>query len=180
MLLCLGQRRCGMPVAGGGGQRRYEAEDIAVLKAVWLLAGQPCGKRFAGAMLELWLQAWKRRGNRVGKDRGKRLVEISAAQMDRVLAPYRSASRQRRIASSGLAAMQRQIAVRCEPWAQTAPGALEIDTVALCGGSLSGAIVWALDASDIHSGWTEVRAAWNRGGRATCERLYACATAIGG
>jgi len=61
--------------------------------------------------------------------------------------------------------------VRCEPWAETAPGALEIDTVALCGGSLSGAIVWALDASDIHSGWTEVRAVWNRGGRATCQRM---------
>lgn len=61
--------------------------------------------------------------------------------------------------------------MRCEPWAETAPGALEIDTVALCGGSMSGAIVWALDATDIHSGWTEVRAVWNRGGQATCERM---------
>jgi len=43
--------------------------------------------------------------------------------------------------------------------------------VALCGGSLSGAIVWALDATDIHSGWTEVRAVWNRGAHATRERL---------
>jgi hypothetical protein len=67
--------------------------------------------------------------------------------------------------------MQREVAVRCEPWAETAPGALEIDTVALCGGSLSGAIVWALDVTDIHSGWTEVRAVWNRGGHATRERL---------
>jgi hypothetical protein len=34
-----------------------------------------------------------------------------------------------------------------------------------------GAIVWALDATDIHSGWTEVRAVWNRGAHATRERL---------
>jgi hypothetical protein len=67
--------------------------------------------------------------------------------------------------------MQREVAVRCEPWTETAPGALEIDTVALCGGSLCGAIVWALDATDIHSGWTEVRAVWNRGAHATRERL---------
>ena len=43
--------------------------------------------------------------------------------------------------------------------------------MALCGGSLSGAIIWALDATDIHSGWTEVRAVWNRGAHATCEQM---------
>lgn len=36
---------------------------------------------------------------------------------------------------------------------------------------MEGAIVWALDATDIHSGWTEVRAVWNRGAHATRERL---------
>jgi hypothetical protein len=69
--------------------------------------------------------------------------------------------------------MQREVTVRCEPWAEaeTTPGALEIDTVALCGESMSGAIFWALDATDIHSGWTEVRAVWNRGAYATREQL---------
>lgn len=55
--------------------------------------------------------------------------------------------------------MQREVAVRCEPWTETAPGALEIDILALCGGSMEGAMVWALDATDIHSGWTEAGAA---------------------
>ena len=36
---------------------------------------------------------------------------------------------------------------------------------------MSGAVIWALDATDIHSGWTEVRAVWNRGAHATRERL---------
>jgi hypothetical protein len=36
---------------------------------------------------------------------------------------------------------------------------------------MSGAIVWALDATDIFSGWTEVRAVWNRGAHATCQRM---------
>jgi hypothetical protein len=43
--------------------------------------------------------------------------------------------------------------------------------LALCGGSMAGAIAWALHATDIHSGWTEVPAVWNRGGHATRERL---------
>ena len=166
-----GQRRRGPSGAPRGACSRYTPEDLAVLKAVWLAAGQPCGKRLAGSMLRLWLASWQKHHGVLPKAQRKRLEKISAAQIDREMTPYRSAGRRRRIASSALAAMQREVAVRCEPWAETAPGALEIDTVALCGGSLSGAIVWALDATDIHSGWTEVRAVWNRGGHATRERL---------
>jgi hypothetical protein len=167
-----GQRRRGATTGATRGARStYGSEDIAVLKAVWLVAGQPCGKRLAGEMLRLWLASWQQHHGALSTQQIDRLTAISPAQIDRVLAPYRSAGRRRRIASSALASMQREVAVRCEPWAETAPGALEIDTVALCGGSMSGAIVWALDATDIHTGWTEVRAVWNRGGHATRERL---------
>ena len=36
---------------------------------------------------------------------------------------------------------------------------------------MSGAIGRALDATNIHRGWTEVRAVWNRGGLGTRWRL---------
>ena len=166
-----GQRRRGPSGAPRGASSRYTKSDLQVLKSLWLAAGQPCGKRLAGDMLKLWLGSWQRHHRALSQAQRERIEQISAAQIDRELAPYRSAGRKRRIASSALATMQREVAVRCEPWAETAPGALEIDTVALCGGSLSGAIVWALDATDIHSGWTEVRAVWNRGAHATRERL---------
>jgi hypothetical protein len=166
-----GQRRKPPGDTVRGTTSTYTPADIALLKGLWLAAGQPCGKRLAGAMLKLWLASWEKHHGKLEEPQRKRLEGISAAQIDRELGPYRTAGRKRRIASSALAAMQREIAVRCEPWAETAPGALEIDTVALCGGSLSGAIIWALDATDIHSGWTEVRAVWNRGGHATRERV---------
>ena len=166
-----GQRRVGMTGASRGARSRYDEGDLQVLKGVWLAAGQPCGKRLAGEMLRLWLASWQKHHGCLEGGREERLKGISAAQIDREMAPYRSAGRQRRIATSALAAMQREVAVRCEPWTETTPGALEIDTVALCGGSMEGAIVWALDATDIHSGWTEVRAVWNRGGHATRERI---------
>jgi hypothetical protein len=166
-----GQRRKGPSGVSRGARPTYRAQDIAVLKAVWLACGQPCGKRLAGAMLKLWLESWQKHHRWLSTKQRQRIEAISAAQIDREMAPYRSAGRKRRIASSALAAMQREVAVRSEPWAETAPGALEIDTVALCGGSMAGAIIWALDATDIHSGWTEVRAVWNRGGHATRERL---------
>jgi hypothetical protein len=164
-----------------GGQRRkpssnrrgakptYTEADIAILKGIWFIAGQPCGKRLAGEMLELWLLSWEKHHQRIKSAQRKRILTISASHIDRLLAPYRFQSRKRRIGNPSLAALQKEIAVRCEPWQETLPGALEIDTVALCGGSMSGAIVWALDCTDIFSGWTEVRAVWNRGAHATCE-----------
>ena len=165
------QRRRGGNGKPRGASSQYSAADIQVLKGLWLAAGQPCGKRLAGEMLRVWLTSWQRHHGKLSKVDESRIEGISAAQIDREMAPFRTAGRKRRIASSALAAMQREVAVRCEPWTETAPGALEIDTVALCGGSMAGAIVWALDATDIHSGWTEVRAVWNRGGHATRERL---------
>ena len=165
------QRRRKTPGKRRGAKPTYTKEDIKVLKSLWLLAGQPCGKRFAGEMLALWLDSWERHHGSLPHTQHDRLLKISAAQIDRVLAPYRCASKRRRVANPSLAALQKEIAVRCEPWQETTPGALEIDTVALCGGSMSGAIVWALDATDIFSGWTEVRAVWNRSAHATCQRM---------
>jgi len=166
-----GQRRREASGKPRGACSRYSPADLELLKMVWLEAGQPCGKRLAGSMLELWLDSWQRNYGVVARAQVRRIAGISAAQIDREMAAYRSAGRKRRVASGALAAMQREVAVRCEPWVESAPGAIEIDTVALCGGSMAGAIVWALDATDIHSGWTEVRAVWNRGGYATCQRM---------
>ena len=166
-----GERRTGPSGAPRGATSRYSPQDIAVFKNIWFLAGQPCGKRFAGEMLALWIASWEKHEGPLEPGQAARLALISAAQIDRETAAWRTTGRKRRIAGAGLAALQREVAVRCEPWAETGPGALEIDTVALCGGSLSGAIVWALSATDIHSGWTEVRAVWNRGAHATLASL---------
>ena len=43
------------------------------------------------------------------------------------------------------------------------PGWFEADTVAHCGNSLAGDFIWSLTFTDIWSGWTEMRAVWNRG-----------------
>jgi len=166
-----GQRRRRTPGKRRGANSTYTKTDIKVLKSLWLLAGQPCGKRFAGEMLGLWLDSLEHHHGFLSASQHDRLLKISASQIDRVLAPYRCASRKRRVANPSLASLHKKIAVWCEPWQETTPGALEIDTVALCGGSMSGAIVWALDATDIFSGWTEVRAVWNRGAHATCQRM---------
>ena len=119
-----GQRRRGPSGVLRGASSRYTRSDLQVLKSLWLAAGQPCGKRLAGDMLKLWLGSWQKHHRALSQAQRKRIEQISAAQIDRELAPYRIAGRKRRIASSALATMQREVAVRCEPWAETAPGAI--------------------------------------------------------
>ena len=43
------------------------------------------------------------------------------------------------------------------------PGYLEADTVAHCGTSLEGDFIWSVTYTDIFSGWTSLRAVWNKG-----------------
>jgi hypothetical protein len=56
-------------------------------------------------------------------------------------------------------------------WEEGKAGWLEVDTVALCGGSTAGEFVWMLDAVDYATTWGEVRALWGRGQAATLEAL---------
>ena len=63
--------------------------------------------------------------------------------------------------------MRHQIPIAGASWAQEEAGFLEVDTVALCGGSLEGDHLWMLDATDYATAWVEVRAQWNRGQAAT-------------
>jgi hypothetical protein len=56
-------------------------------------------------------------------------------------------------------------------WQQEKAGYREVDTVALCGGSLEGDHLWMLDRTAYATAWGEVRAQWNRGQHATLRGL---------
>jgi hypothetical protein len=56
-------------------------------------------------------------------------------------------------------------------WEEGKAGWLEVDTVALCGGSVGGEFVWMVDAVDYATTWVEVRAMWGRGQAGTLAAL---------
>ena len=51
------------------------------------------------------------------------------------------------------------------------PGLLEGDTVAHCGGILSGQFVWTLTITDICMQWTEIRPVWHKGAVAVIDGI---------
>ena len=136
---------------------------MEVLQRFWRVAEQPCGKRLV-ALLGLWLPHYESEHGRLKASIRKQVRQISAAQVDRLLAPSKARGRGRgRSGTKPGSLFKTQIPIRTDNWDIDRPGYLEADTVAHCGGSLKGDFVWSVTYTDIHSGWTANRAVWNKG-----------------
>lgn len=67
--------------------------------------------------------------------------------------------------------MRKQIPIKTNQWDESRPGFLEADTVAHCGGSLSGMFAYTLDCVDLATGWSEQRAVWGKGETGVLEQI---------
>ena len=80
----------------------YAKEVVAVIKPIWLSSVQPCGKRLK-ELLPLWLPHFERREGALSKALRCSVLAASAATVDRLLSPYRSAHPKRWRAAAGRA-----------------------------------------------------------------------------
>lgn len=143
-----------------GRPKEYDPDKLLPpLKVIWLAALQPCGERLK-ACLPQWLPAYEQDHRRLDADVRQALLGASRATLDRLLIPARVAHRRRATTRPGTL-LRQQIPLRTE-WIEEAPGFLEMDTVALCGGVLDDRHGWMFDAVDIHTTWNEMRALPNR------------------
>jgi len=137
------------------GRRIYDEAVREALIVAWEAADRICSKRLK-AVLPYLVEAMERHGHlELDPLVRERLLSASAATIDRLLAPVRRSAgrrRKRRAAKK----FGKQIPVRTfADWNAPVPGYLEIDFVAHCGGSLTGAFIHSLVATDVCSGWTE-------------------------
>jgi hypothetical protein len=152
-----------------GRPKTYEPEKLLPpLKAIWLAALQPCGVRLK-ACLPDWLPAYEEHHRRLDADVREALLDASRATLDRLLIPARIAHRRRATTRPGHL-LRGEIAIRTE-WPENVPGYLEVDTVALCGGSLDDRHGWMLDGVDIHTTWSVLRGLPNRSEASVCGHL---------
>jgi hypothetical protein len=158
----------GDPEVRKGRPAVYGAQEVKVLLCVWKAAEQPCGKRLV-AMLELWLPHYEQEYGKLPPAMRARVLGISAAQADRLLAPHRAGIRRGRCGTKPGGLLKHQIPIRTDNWDVTMPGYLEADTVAHCGSSLEGEFIWSVTYTDIYSGWTTNRAVWNKGAAGVVE-----------
>ncbi len=145
-----------------GPERRY-GEIEPVVQYIWLKAEQPCGKRLV-PILRQWLPYYERRFERLSPGHRRLVSQISAATLDRLLAPARAKHVGRgRCGTKPGSLLRSEIPIRTGTWDLSQPGYLEADSVAHCGASLAGNFIWSLTYTDILSGWTEGGAVWNKG-----------------
>jgi len=155
-----------------GRKKTYGPEEARMLEQLWLLMDQPCGKLMEAGLSE-WLASWERHRGPLAAELRGRLLRISAAQIDRLLAPCKLRHPRKRL-GGGHNHLRSQIPVRVGGWAaDTPPGFLEMDTVSHGGDSTRGTFLWTLTATDICSGWTLLAPAWGCGQHSVLEAFQA-------
>ena len=150
----------------------YNAPELLMaLKRIWLATDQMCSKKLVAA-IPLWLPYYEDHYGTLPDDIQTKLLSISAATIDRLLAPIRAKPRLKGLGGTKPGRLLRnQIPIRTHNWDITQPGFMEADTVAHCGNSLAGDFIWSLTLTDIHTGWTECRATWNNGATGVLEQI---------
>ena len=138
--------------------RVYDEAVRQTLVMLWEAGDRVCGKRLK-ALIPVLIDAMGRHGHLdldpIVKDK---VLQVSAATIDRALADTRSHIDGQRKRRKGVgAAIRRSIPVRTfADWRDPPPGFLEIDMVEhTCGAKTDGDYVHTLVLTDIASGWTE-------------------------
>lgn len=135
------------------------------LRPIWQATDYACGQRLV-AMLPEWIPAYEQHERKLPGEVRDKLLEASGRTLDRLLAPLRFQGGGRSLTRPGTI-LRHQIPIRGSVWEEGKAGWLEVDTVALCGGTTVGECVWMVDGVDYVTTWVEVRAMWGRGQHAT-------------
>ena len=147
--------------------RTYGRDVLVALQKVWVICDGICGKRLAPYLSEI-VPTLERLGELTldGETRRK-LIGISPATIDRMLAPARKRYQLRaRSQTKPGTLLKHQIPIRTfSDWDDLRPGFIEVDLVSHEGGNARGDYAYTLDATDVYTGWTETEAVRNRAER---------------
>ena len=137
-------------------RRIYDEAVRQALVVLWETSDRLCGKRLK-VMLPVLVEALERHGHLALDEKlRERLLAVSPATIDRLLAPARKKAGRGRRRSGPASAVGRRIPVRTfSDWGSPPPGYFEADFVAHHGGSMAGSFLHTFVVTDVASGWTE-------------------------
>ena len=158
------------PVILTGRPLEYEPSLLLPwLRPIWQATDYACGRRLV-AMLPEWIPGYEQHEKPLPGEVREKLLLASGRTLDRLLAPLRAQGTGRSWTRPGTL-LRQQIPIRGSVWEENKAGWLEVDTVALCGGSVAGEFVWMIDGVDYATTWVELRAMWGRGQAGTLAAL---------
>lgn len=149
-------------------------EDVKkALVKIWLIMDCICGKRLAPILKEVVPRLEKHREIRLDTKTKEKLLKLSPATIDRMLAGQRKrmSIKGRSLTKPG-SLLKSQIPIHTfSDWNDTRPGFVEIDLVGHDGGNGSGEFACTLDVTDVATGWVELRAVRNKAQKWVFEAL---------
>lgn len=145
--------------------RHYPLAVQHALITCWHVANGICSKRLVPYLPEL-VTVLERQGElRLDGETKRRLLALSAATADRLLAAERKLAKPHGLGTTKPGTLLKDsIPIRTfADWDDVRPGFSEVDLVAHCGDSTQGEYVYSLTLTDVATGWTECLALRNRG-----------------
>jgi hypothetical protein len=158
----------------------YGADITRLIKQLWALAGGLCGKRLAPFIRDVVPALERFEELMLSTEQRQKLLAISPATLDRLLAPERAKYQLKgRATTRPGSLLKHQIPIRTfSNWDEQKPGFLEADLVAQDGGLPASDVIHSLTLTDIASGWTEVRALRSKARRWVLEALKEIRTGL--
>ena len=170
LALRLLRKRC--PGRKSGGKKRGPKAKYAdlpfkqALRLVWREMEHRCSKLIK-VDLPHWLPAIEKHHGPFEESVRQRLLQISAATMDRYLKPFKIKGRG---GTKPGTLLKNQIPI-AGVWDVERPGFMESDTVLHCGSTTDGDYVVSLDMLDIKTHWVGLRATWGKGATGIVEQI---------
>ena len=146
-------------------KKKYDSAVLKVLTKLWVIQNFICGKRLKPFIPELIRILQRDNELDVSYQVKAKLLTISAATIDRLLAPTKRKLRVKGISGTKPGSLLKsQIPIRTyADWDEVKPGFFELDSVAFCGESLVGHHVWGLNFVDVCTGWVGLDAVMGKG-----------------
>jgi hypothetical protein len=165
--------RVDKPKKKRSGRKPIYSVDLLLepLRSIWLATDLMCGKRLKRA-IPLWLPFYESTYEPLPKKIKTQLLSMSPAAIDRMLKPLKIKSKRHGMSGTKPGKLlKNQIAIKSDHFDVNQLGFVEADSVAHCGNSMAGDFVWSITLTDIFSGWTEIRATWNKGEQGVKEQV---------
>ena len=148
----------------------YTADVTVAFKEVFDASNGLCGELLHPVIAEYVEifkrdETWKNSDEATGK-----LLAMSERTVKRRVHEFEKIRRKGQgFSSTSPSSIKTIIPVFVGPWRDADPGHEQIDTVALCGGTLAGDFIYTLTSIDVATCWNILGAQWNKGAEATIE-----------
>ena len=149
-----------------GRGKTYSDRATGLLKRVWYATGCMCTKYLKAIIVQALANLAEL--EHVDDALSREVASMSASTMDRALRGLErrgpgSVRKNRRSGRNDPATYFACCSGEKTIAAETEPGHLQVDTVALCGGDMHGSFFWIITLTDRKTQWTEIYPVWNKG-----------------